>query len=48
MATRIRANQEVIVAKLLHRPINRQMDLPIHIVLHRLTNTAHLHTTLPL
>lgn len=48
MATRILANREVIVAKLPQHPINRQMDLHIHTAPRPLTNTAHLHSTLPL
>lgn len=45
--TRILANREVTVAKLPQHPTSRQMDLRIHIALHLLTNTAHLHTTRP-
>ncbi|GAW22016.1 hypothetical protein ANO14919_115500 [Xylariales sp. No.14919] len=47
MATRIPANQEAIVAKLLQRLTSHQMDQQPHTVPRPLTNTAHLHTTLP-
>ncbi len=42
MATRILANQEVTVAKLLQRLTSRQMVQQLHIVHHLPTNTACL------
>ncbi|KAI0806404.1 hypothetical protein GGR55DRAFT_204081 [Xylaria sp. FL0064] len=47
MVTRIPANWEVTVAKLLQRLTSRQMGQQLHIVRRLRTNTARLHLTLP-